>query len=104
MNSHLDEVKLSINETMESVANRFVEITKTYKSFVIDDFLAPSHANSDFSLTEEDVRKNREMYGYPDGRKKCQLELVFRAGLSKEGTISGFSPFIRWLLVAHCLY
>jgi preprotein translocase subunit Sec63 len=40
MNSHPDKVKLSINETMESVANRFVEITKAYKSFVIDYFFA----------------------------------------------------------------
>jgi preprotein translocase subunit Sec63 len=41
MNNHLDKVKLSFNETLESVANRFVEITKAYKSFVLDDFLAP---------------------------------------------------------------
>lgn len=75
MNNHLDKVKLSINETLESVANRFVEITKAYKSFVIDDFLAPSHANSDFSLTEEDVRKNRELYGHPDGRQEMSIEI-----------------------------
>ena len=35
MKSHPDKVKLTINETAETVANRFVEITKAYKSFVI---------------------------------------------------------------------
>ena len=31
--SHPDKVKLAVNDTAESVAARFVEITKAYKSY-----------------------------------------------------------------------
>jgi len=33
--SHPDKVKATINETVEDIANRFVDITKAYKSYVI---------------------------------------------------------------------
>jgi hypothetical protein len=103
MNSHLDKVKLFINETMESVANRFVEITKAYKSFVIDDFLAYPMQTLISVLPKKTSARTGNCMVTLTVVKKCQLELVFRAGLSKEGTISGISPFIRWLLVVHYL-
>lgn len=33
--SHPDKVKATINETVEDIANRFVDITKAYKSYVV---------------------------------------------------------------------
>lgn len=32
--SHPDKVKISGNDTMDTIANKFVEITKAYKSYV----------------------------------------------------------------------
>lgn len=32
--SHPDKVKATVNETVEDIANRFVDITKAYKSYV----------------------------------------------------------------------
>ncbi|KAG6915041.1 hypothetical protein DXG01_013771 [Tephrocybe rancida] len=48
---HPDKVKATANITIEAIQNRFVEITKAYKS-----------------LTDETIRENLEKYGNPDGR------------------------------------
>lgn len=56
---HPDKVKLSINETIEAVESRFVEITKAYKS-----------------LTDETIRQNWERYGHPDGRQEISMGIA----------------------------
>ncbi|RPD62137.1 translocation protein sec63 [Lentinus tigrinus ALCF2SS1-7] len=56
---HPDKVKLAINETMDAVEARFVEITKAYKS-----------------LTDETIRKNWEMFGHPDGRQEVSMGIA----------------------------
>ncbi|KAI1788927.1 translocation protein sec63 [Ganoderma leucocontextum] len=56
---HPDKVKLAVNETMEMVEAKFVEITKAYKS-----------------LTDETIRENWEKYGHPDGRQEVTTGLA----------------------------
>ncbi|KAF7969129.1 hypothetical protein HWV62_28248 [Athelia sp. TMB] len=51
---HPDKVKVAGNDTLESIQNKFVEITKAYKS-----------------LTDETIRRNWEEYGNPDGRTEA---------------------------------
>ncbi|KAF9649601.1 DnaJ-domain-containing protein [Thelephora ganbajun] len=56
---HPDKVKLAINQTVEEVAAKFVEITKAYKS-----------------LTDETIRGNYEKYGHPDGRQEMSMGIA----------------------------
>ncbi|KAI8984903.1 DnaJ-domain-containing protein [Trametes punicea] len=56
---HPDKVKLAVNETMEAVEAKFVEITKAYKA-----------------LTDETIRKNWELYGHPDGRQEISMGIA----------------------------
>ncbi|KAI0052643.1 DnaJ-domain-containing protein [Auriscalpium vulgare] len=56
---HPDKVKLTANDTAESVAAKFVDITKAYKS-----------------LTDETIRKNFEDYGHPDGRQEISMGIA----------------------------
>ncbi|CAE6379020.1 unnamed protein product [Rhizoctonia solani] len=56
---HPDKVKLIANQTMESVAAHFVELTKAYKS-----------------LTDETVRQNLEQYGHPDGKQEFSVGIA----------------------------
>ncbi|CAE6450140.1 unnamed protein product [Rhizoctonia solani] len=56
---HPDKVKLVANQTMESVAAHFVELTKAYKS-----------------LTDETVRQNLEQYGHPDGKQEFSVGIA----------------------------
>jgi len=56
---HPDKVKLTGNDTAESVAARFVEITKAYKA-----------------LTDETIRKNFQDYGHPDGRQEVLMGIA----------------------------
>ncbi|KAF8554965.1 translocation protein sec63 [Imleria badia] len=56
---HPDKVKATVNETMEQISNRFVEITKAYKS-----------------LTDETIRRNYELYGHPDGRQEVSMGIA----------------------------
>ncbi|THH32152.1 hypothetical protein EUX98_g2021 [Antrodiella citrinella] len=56
---HPDKVKLTVNETIETVEARFVEITKAYKS-----------------LTDETIRENWERYGHPDGRQEISMGIA----------------------------
>ena len=50
---HPDKVKATANHTIEMIQEKFVQITKAYKS-----------------LTDESIRKNWELYGNPDGRQE----------------------------------
>ena len=50
---HPDKVKATANHTIEMIQDKFVQITKAYKS-----------------LTDETIRKNWELYGNPDGRQE----------------------------------
>ncbi|KAG9317061.1 translocation protein sec63 [Chiua virens] len=56
---HPDKVKATVNETVEQIANRFVDITKAYKS-----------------LTDETIRRNYELYGHPDGRQEVSMGIA----------------------------
>ncbi|OSD01694.1 DnaJ-domain-containing protein [Trametes coccinea BRFM310] len=56
---HPDKVKLAVNETMDAVEAKFVEITKAYKA-----------------LTDETIRKNWELYGHPDGRQEISMGIA----------------------------
>ncbi|KAI9572465.1 translocation protein sec63 [Boletus coccyginus] len=56
---HPDKVKATVNETVDQIANRFVEITKAYKS-----------------LTDETIRRNYELYGHPDGRQEVSMGIA----------------------------
>ncbi|EIW62313.1 DnaJ-domain-containing protein [Trametes versicolor FP-101664 SS1] len=65
---HPDKVKLAVNETMEAVEAKFVEITKAYKS-----------------LTDENIRKNWEMYGHPDGRQEVSMGIALPKWIVESG-------------------
>ncbi|PFH46819.1 hypothetical protein AMATHDRAFT_68973 [Amanita thiersii Skay4041] len=56
---HPDKVKATANMTMEMIQEKFVEITKAYKS-----------------LTDETIRKNWELYGNPDGRQEMSMGIA----------------------------
>ncbi|KAH7930315.1 translocation protein sec63 [Leucogyrophana mollusca] len=56
---HPDKVKATANETLEDIANKFVDITKAYKS-----------------LTDETIRRNWEQYGHPDGRQEVSMGIA----------------------------
>ncbi|KAF5366562.1 hypothetical protein D9758_008999 [Tetrapyrgos nigripes] len=56
---HPDKVRATVNETVEEISNRFVEITKAYKA-----------------LTDETIRRNWEQYGHPDGRQEFSMGIA----------------------------
>ncbi|KAF8075961.1 hypothetical protein FPV67DRAFT_1649028 [Lyophyllum atratum] len=56
---HPDKVKATANLTIEAIQNRFVELTKAYKS-----------------LTDETIRENLEKYGHPDGRQDISMGIA----------------------------
>ncbi|KAK7051395.1 secretory subunit [Paramarasmius palmivorus] len=73
---HPDKVKATANETIEAIQNRFVEITKAYKS-----------------LTDETIRKNWEQYGNPDGRQETSMGIAIPRWLveaQNNGWVLGF--------------
>ncbi|KZT13196.1 uncharacterized protein LAESUDRAFT_669586 [Laetiporus sulphureus 93-53] len=65
---HPDKVKLGINDTIEAVEAKFVEITKAYKS-----------------LTDETIRKNWELYGHPDGRQEISMGIALPKWIVESG-------------------
>jgi translocation protein SEC63 len=74
--SHPDKVKPTANDSIESIANKFVEITKAYKSYV---FFRPTlyiYLTYLTSLTNEAIRKNWELYGHPDGRQEMSVGIA----------------------------
>ncbi|KAG7096479.1 hypothetical protein E1B28_003910 [Marasmius oreades] len=56
---HPDKVRATVNETLEIIQDRFVKITKAYKS-----------------LTDETIRKNWEEFGHPDGRQETSMGIA----------------------------
>ncbi|TGJ67743.1 secretory subunit [Orbilia oligospora] len=56
---HPDKVKLEGNDTMEAANERWVEITKAYKA-----------------LTDEEIRKNYQEYGHPDGKQSYSIGIA----------------------------
>ncbi|TFK35050.1 DnaJ-domain-containing protein [Crucibulum laeve] len=56
---HPDKVKASVNETIESIQDRFVKITKAYKS-----------------LTDETIRENWIKYNNPDGPQRMSMGIA----------------------------
>ncbi|KAF8122761.1 translocation protein sec63 [Boletus edulis] len=56
---HPDKVKATVNETVDQIASRFVDITKAYKA-----------------LTDETIRNNYETYGHPDGRQEVSMGIA----------------------------
>ncbi|KAI0759710.1 DnaJ-domain-containing protein [Trametes elegans] len=65
---HPDKVKLAVNETMDMVEAKFVEITKAYKA-----------------LTDETIRKNWELYGHPDGRQEVSMGIALPKWIVESG-------------------
>ncbi|KAJ7132074.1 translocation protein sec63 [Mycena epipterygia] len=59
---HPDKVTVSVNETIEFIQDRFVRITKAYKS-----------------LTDPVIRENLEKYGNPDGRQELTMGIALPA-------------------------
>ncbi|EJF63141.1 translocation protein sec63 [Dichomitus squalens LYAD-421 SS1] len=62
---HPDKVKLGVNETMEMVEAKFVEITKAYKA-----------------LTDETIRQNWLNHGHPDGRQEVNTAIALPSWMS----------------------
>lgn len=58
----------ALNETLEMINERWVEITKAYKT-----------------LTDEDVRRNYEEYGNPDGKQSTSIGIALPQFLVAEG-------------------
>jgi len=56
---HPDKIKPTENQTMESLVSHFVELTKAYKS-----------------LTDDDIRKNFEEFGHPDGKQDFSVGIA----------------------------
>ncbi|KIM62777.1 hypothetical protein SCLCIDRAFT_1175485 [Scleroderma citrinum Foug A] len=56
---HPDKVKAAVNQTMEEIEKRFVDITKAYKA-----------------LTDETIRRNYELYGHPDGKQEMSMGIA----------------------------
>ncbi|PBL02055.1 hypothetical protein ARMGADRAFT_1158655 [Armillaria gallica] len=56
---HPDKVRATVNQTLEEIQNRFVDITKAYKS-----------------LTDETIRRNWEEWGDPDGRQQMSMGIA----------------------------
>lgn len=67
---HPDKVKPdpAKNETIESLNDRYVEITKAYQA-----------------LTDEEVRNNYIQYGHPDGRQSMQIGIALPKLMISEG-------------------
>ncbi|KAF8417122.1 Sec63 Brl domain-containing protein [Tirmania nivea] len=59
MQFHPDKISPIGNETIESLNNRFVELTKAYKV-----------------LTDEEIRTNYELYGHPDGKQSYSIGIA----------------------------
>ncbi|KAJ7746903.1 Sec63 Brl domain-containing protein [Mycena maculata] len=59
---HPDKVRVTANETIEMIQERFVGITKAYKS-----------------LTDPVIRENLEKYGNPDGRQELTMGIALPA-------------------------
>ncbi|KAF3933599.1 hypothetical protein ABW19_dt0206674 [Dactylella cylindrospora] len=56
---HPDKVAIQGNDTIEAVNERWVEITKAYKA-----------------LTDEEVRRNYQEYGHPDGKQSFSIGIA----------------------------
>ncbi|KAK2805936.1 secretory subunit [Onygenales sp. PD_10] len=67
---HPDKVKPdpAKNETMETLNNRFVELTKAYKA-----------------LTDEEIRNNYIQYGHPDGKQSFSIGIALPKFIVTEG-------------------
>ncbi|KAJ7918737.1 Sec63 Brl domain-containing protein [Mycena leptocephala] len=59
---HPDKVRVSVNETIEIIQDRFVGLTKAYKA-----------------LTDPVIRDNWEKYGNPDGRQELTMGIALPA-------------------------
>ncbi|KAF9028316.1 hypothetical protein BDZ89DRAFT_1254783 [Hymenopellis radicata] len=56
---HPDKVRATAEQTIEDIQNKFVDITKAYKS-----------------LTDETIRRNWEEWGDPDGRQQMSMGIA----------------------------
>ena len=72
--NHPDKVKLAINQTMDEVAAKFVEITKAYKLSVWLLLCYTSFVHtSPLRLTDSTILEN---YGHPDGRQEVSMRIA----------------------------
>lgn len=69
-------MKATANLTIEAIQNRFVEITKAYKSYVTP-FLHIYYTYLILCrLTDNTIRENLEKYGHPDGRQDVSMGIA----------------------------
>jgi translocation protein SEC63 len=73
--SHPDKVRLTGNMTAETVAAKFVEITKAYKSYVLAHHIE-NVANDNLRLTDEVTRENWLKYNNPDGPQQTEMGIA----------------------------
>jgi translocation protein SEC63 len=66
---HPDKIKLIGNMTKEMVEQKFVDITKAYKAYY-------SPASSNCRLTDDEIRRNYEEYGHPDGKQEFSIGIA----------------------------
>ena len=68
---HPDKAHLNsaLNETMEEVTARYVEISKAYKA-----------------LTDEEIRNNYLQYGHPDGKQSFSIGIALPKFIIEEGS------------------
>ncbi|KAL8278314.1 hypothetical protein RQP46_009206 [Phenoliferia psychrophenolica] len=76
---HPDKVHLLGNQTKEEASNHFVELTKAYKA-----------------LTDEDIRKNFELFGHPDGKQEFSQGIALPSWLVE-------SKNVLWVMGAYAL-
>ncbi|KAH8929899.1 hypothetical protein BT69DRAFT_1328394 [Atractiella rhizophila] len=77
---HPDKVDLeALNQTKEEAESHFTELTKAYKS-----------------LTDEEIRKNYELYGHPDGKQEFSMGIALPVWIV-EGSNRG------WVMGAYIL-
>jgi translocation protein SEC63 len=70
LTQHPDKVKIdpSLNQTVESVNEHWVEITKAFKA-----------------LTDEEVRNNYLQYGHPDGKQSFSMGIALPKFIVEDG-------------------
>ena len=73
--SHPDKVKLGVNDTVEAVEAKFVELTKAYKAYVTASCMR-AYIDQSPSLTDETIRKNLRDFGHPDGRQEVSMGIA----------------------------
>ena len=74
--SHPDKVKATEELTIEAIQDKFVQITKAYKSYVSPYILFVTIHLIVCSLTDETIRKNWLEWNNPDGPQSTSMGIA----------------------------